>query len=457
MTDLPHRPLRRAAAFALPLVLGTLVAVLLAQGRTPPERSAAGEEARPVSVISVPALTVAPRAVGYGLAEPGDVWRAVAEVDGRVVERHRRLEVGSILPAGTLLLRIDPTDHELRLAELEADIRVARARLAALATRESSTERSLAIERRSLELARTELRRRRRLAQGEALSASALDEQARAELRQARAVQSLENELAAIPDERARLEAEIDRSLARRDQARRDLAHTRIRLPLDARIAEVSVEEAQYVTPGQVLVVADGIAATEVPAQFSVDRFRALLDPGVPVPALDAAAVSAYVAEQGLTARVRLATVEGTVTWPARVDRLSAGLDPRTRTVGVVVVVDEPYARARPPAQPPLVKNMYVEVVLTGRERPGTLVIPRAALHGREVYRVGGDDRLERVTVTPGFAVGDFITVREGLAAGDRILTGDLVPAIAGTLLAPMEDEALARRLERAVTGAAAP
>ncbi len=465
MSSEPDRPappsrkrvLARLAAVVLPLAVGVVGAVSLAGLREPPAREEGGEEARTVSVLTVPALEVAPRAVGYGVAEPGDVWRAVAEVDGRVVERHPQLEVGAILPAGTLLLAIDPEDFELRLRELEAALRGARARLDALATRERTTGRSLEIERRSLAVARKELERRRRLVAENALSDSELDAQERAVLQQERAVQSLENELAAIPDERAQVRAELERTEAQRERARRDLEHTRITLPFDARIAAVEVETAQYVTPGQVLVQADGIAVTEVPAQLSVERFRALLDSAVAIPAFDPRVVGEYIREQGLTAQVRLHTADTTLTWPARVDRLSASLDPRTRTVGVVAAVDDPYANARPPERPPLVKNMYVEVRLRGRPRPDTLVIPRTALHGRQVYRVGEDDRLEIVAVTPGFTVGAFVTVAEGLAAGDRVLTGDLVPAIEGTLLDPVEDDALAARLRAAVAGDAAP
>ncbi len=447
-----HPILRRWAAVLGPLALGVVVALVLARQGSPPAREEGAGEARTVSVVAVEAHAVVPRAVGYGEAEPGDVWRAVAEVDGRVVERHPELEVGSILPAGTLLLRIDPTDFEIRLREAEAAIRAAEARLDALNTQRRTTGDALAIERRSLEVARTELERRRRLVGEQALADTALDQQRRTVLQQERAVQRLESELAAILPERARLTAERDRAMAQRDAARRDIDHSRITLPFDARVAAVAVEETQYVTPGQVLVETDGIAATEVPAQFPVDRFRTLLDPAVPVPAFDSRVLGTYLKNQGLGAVVRLAAGGRPVTWEGRVDRLTAGLDPRTRTVGVVVAVDDPYAAASPPDKPPLVRNMYVAVELYGRPRPGTLAIPRAALHGDRVYRVDEDSRLEIIAVEPGYPVGDFITIAAGLAAGDRVLSADLVPAIEGTLLDPVVDEDLTARLERTVT-----
>ena len=44
-----------------------------------------------------------------------------------------------------------------------------------------------------------------------------------------------------------------------------------------------------------------------------------------------------------------------------------------------------------------------------------------------------------------------FVTVNSGLEAGDRVVVSDLIPAIDGMLLEPLEDkESLARLLQQA-------
>ena len=147
---------------------------------------------------------------------------------------------------------------------------------------------------------------------------------------------------------------------------------------------------------------------------------------------------------------VRLRTGALEAEWPGRVARVSDRIDPQTRTVGVVVAVDRPYAiaaRTRDdgiPARPALAKNMYVEVELRGMPQPGRVVIPRAAVHAGRVYVLNGEDRLELRKVSIAFEQEDVLVVGEGLRAGERIVVSDLIPAIAGMKLAPEADEATA-------------
>jgi multidrug efflux system membrane fusion protein len=445
---------RRGAAVLVPLVAGILLAQVLARSRPPPPRKASSEVPKPVSVIAVPALDLVPTALGYGIAQPGEVWRAVAEVQGRIIEKHPSLERGSLLPKDSLLLRVDPTSFKLRVRELQAGIDAREAQLRELTTRAANARRSLTIEVESLEVARAELGRRQVLAKDGALPQSQLGDQERTVLRQRGVVQSLENELARLPDERAALTAELERDQARLVQARRDVENTVIRLPFAARIAEVKVELNQFVLVGQVLAEADGIAVSEVTAQLALDRFQHLLAPDVPMPASQGDALQTFLRAQGLGASVHLRTAVGPVRWEARVVRLTESLDPITRTAGVVVAVDRPYANARPPEQPPLIKNMYVAVELRGKPQPGTLVIPRSALHGRHVYLVDEDNRLEIRQIQIGFRQDELITVNRGLRAGELVLVADLVPAIAGTLLEPVLDREAAVRLRAQAEGA---
>ena len=53
----------------------------------------------------------------------------IAEVKGRVEHVHPRLASGELIAAGEELLRIDPTEYELAVAQLEADIQQANAQL----------------------------------------------------------------------------------------------------------------------------------------------------------------------------------------------------------------------------------------------------------------------------------------------------------------------------------------
>ena len=447
--------LRRAGRlllFVVPVVLGAAVIGYAITNREEPQRLPPEERTTPVRVVTAPAVDVVPRALGYGSVNPGRVWEAVGEVSGTVIYRHPELAKGALLQAGTELLRIDPTDYRLAVAQIEANIRSAEAQLAVLDVRAVNTKRSLAIEERSIGLARRELERKQRLVGQGTISQAAVDQEERAVLAGEQAVQNLRNAMNLLPAERSVLAATLDQLRAQLETARRNLNRTTIVAPFHCRIAEVNVEKAQFAAKGKVLVVADSLDVAEVTAQVPIGTLLTLvprdldlpLDPGAPLPRIREVA--------GLEAIVRLRTGRGDTEWPARFSRMSDTVDPRTRTIGVIVAVDDPYRQVVPGERPPLVKNMYVEVEIRGRPRPGAVVIPRAALYGTEVRVAGADDRLQVREVEVEFVQTNFVVVGAGLEAGERIVVSDLPFAVEGMQLAPVEDEvALADLVAEAV------
>ena len=434
---------KRWLIIIIPILMGIMILAILIQRRSGPEQVPPTEQARSVRVIEVPAVTVVPRAIGYGSVAPGMIWEAVAEVSGRIIAMHPRLKNGEILVADSVLLRIDPTDYELALAQVEANIEAAEAQLAELKVREDNVRASLEIEEQALRLGENELERLRRLVAQGTVTRSAFEQEERTVLGQRQSVQSLNNTLNLIPAERRRLEAQLARYQAELESARLNLERTVIRMPFDGRIAAVNVERTQFVRQGEILTVVDGIAVAEIAVQIPLSRMRTLIQPEDTFPLADLNNLEAVKAALGLSARVRLRIQDFQVEWQARFARLSDIIHPQTRTVGVIVAVDEPYRQAQPGIRPPLIKGMFVEVELRGRPQADRLVIPRTAVHSRdEVLVVNGENRLEKRTVEVGLTQPGFATVTVGLKAGDRVVVSDLIPAIEGMLLKPQVDQA---------------
>ncbi|MDH3228590.1 MAG: efflux RND transporter periplasmic adaptor subunit [Alphaproteobacteria bacterium] len=446
--------LKRKALFLPPVLIGIAVLLWFARSGDAPVRIAPDEAVRPARVISVPAVDFVPRTLGYGHIQPGRVWEAVAEVGGRIVEKHPRLESGELLAAGEVILRIDPTDYELAVESARARIRGAEAQIAELDVRAENTRRSLEIEQRGLALAETDLTRRQTLLKRGSISQATVDEAERTVLSLRQAVQGQRSALALIPAEREVLAANLALFESELRQAERNLERTELVTPFDGRVAAVNVEERQFAASGQVLAVLDGVDLAEVAAQIPLDRMRQLVA-GTPIDVQDTSPenLGEVFGRLGLTAVVRLSAGELQVSWPARFVRIRESVDPSTRTAGVVVAVDEPYKFVEVGRRPPLAKNMFVEVELQGRPVPGRLVVPRAALHDGMVYVVGDGSRLERRPVQVGAHQSGFVIVDSGLAAGEIIVVTDLTPAIDGMLVDPVEDTALRDRLIAAATG----
>jgi multidrug efflux pump subunit AcrA (membrane-fusion protein) len=431
-----------------PLLAGVAVLAWIVAGREPPVRAPAEEQVRTVRVIEVPEVRVVPRAIGQGLVRPGRIWEAVAQVDGRVIEVHPRLEQGAILETGAILARIDPRDYELEVARLSSAIEGAGAELAALEQRSTNLEASLEIERRALVLAENDLARKRRLAATAALSQAAVDEEEILLLQQRQQVQNLDNEVGLIPPETRRLEAQIAQLRAELEAAKLDLERTEITLPFTARIAETNVEVSEFVRRGDILLRADGLASAEITARVPIAQLRSLMVlPDEAAPVITPEAAPAILQRMGLSATVRLRAGPFETSWDAEVARISDTVDPKTRAVGIIVVVDDPFSKAIPGERPPLVKNMFVEVELRGRPQPPSPVVPRSALHEGRVYVVTDDDRLEIRPVEPALRQDDLASIGVGLSPGEMIVVSDLIPAIEGQKLDPVVDEELRARL----------
>jgi membrane fusion protein, multidrug efflux system len=433
-----------------PLVLGAAVLAVLVLSRQPPERHPLEERSVAVRVVAVPEVAVVPRAVGHGVVEPARVWEGVAEIGARVVEEHQGLARGAILAAGTLLLRLDAAEVELRVAQAEAGIAVLEAQLQELDQREASTRTALAIEARALALGEGELDRQRDLLARGAVSQAVVDREERQVLAQRQAVQSLESQLDLVPVERGVLAAQVRQQEAELATARLDLARTELRLPFDARIAQVNVRRDQFAARGQVLVVADGIERAEITAQLAMDRMRRFLEDDAEAIAITPETIAQRIAALGIEATARLHLGDLVVEWPGRVARLSETVDPQTRTLGVIVEVDYPYHQVIPGRRPPLVKSMFVEVELRGRATTPLAVVPRSALRAGHVHVVGPDQRLEVRPVEVAFLQGEVAVIAAGLVAGEEVVVSDLVPAIEGLRLRPTHDEALREELIRA-------
>ena len=106
-------------------------------------------------------------------------------------------------------------------------------------------------------------------------------------------------------------------------------------------------------------------------------------------------------------------------TFPGKVDKVSALVDPDTRAVAVRVVVDNPARLLR--------RQMYVRVAIhSSYESSGLLVPVSAVLRDDEnlpcVYVAQADGSFARQHVALGYRVGEQYDVREGLRSGAQVV-----------------------------------
>lgn len=296
------------------------------------------------------------------------------EVGGRLVEK--RVREGGRVRKGDVLLRLADADLAAQVTLQERTLGAARA-----AEREACT---------SADLARKEAERTRSLFDGDVASQGLLDQ---AETR-------LLASNAACDASRAR----VGQAAAALEVARVTLAKMVLRAPFDGVVAEVTAEEGEWVTPSP-----PGLPIPPVLEMFDPESLYV----SVPLDETDVGRV-----REGQPVRVTFdafpgRSFEGTVTRvaPYVLDRVE-----QNRTFDVeVTLADAAFARSLSPGT-----SVDVEVVLGTRD--GVLRIPRTALleGGRVLVLAGG--RLEERKLETGLTSWEWVEVRKGLAAGERVV-----------------------------------
>jgi RND family efflux transporter MFP subunit len=435
---------------ALPLTLtGVGFLAYTVTNKAPPARAELAERATAVRVISAKSVEIIPQISGFGLVKPARTYEAIAQVGGTADYVNPALRKGAILPAGTVLLRLSPTDFNLAIAQALANIRAAQARLAEMTVSEANLTAALEIERETLALKALDLARAERLFKSGSVAQTTRDNARAVHLAQRQKVQNVESSRALLPTQRAVQSEQIAVYQASLDTAKLNLARTELTLPFAARVAAVTVEVGQFVRVGATAAQFDGVDAAEVEAQVSVADLRDLLQLSRPKDApaiIDPSAMNDALRSLGLSASVSLRLGDEQVNWQGVVDRISDTIDPKTGTLGVIVRVENAYTSAEPGARPPLTKGMFVEVSLQAPPLVG-LVLPRNAVQNGRVLVVDGDNRLRVGQVTTLLAQDDITMIASGLNKGDMVVVSAISPVIDGMLLETTQDTALMARL----------
>jgi len=212
-------------------------------------------------------------------------------------------------------------------------------------------------------------------------------------------------------------EASLARAEAGLADAKLALARTRIRAPFDGIVRTKSADVGQYVAPGQAL---GGLYETdEVEIVVPLTDTEASLIEGL------------WSADTGddanrIPAQVRAQFGGEEYTWRGYVDRAEGALNPATRTVDVVVRVQQPF-HDDGSGRPPLLLGTYATVDIRGREVDRYTVLPRVALRdGEAVYVIEQDTLLAIRPVQVLQEVAGQVMVRGDIRQGEPIVTSPM-------------------------------
>ena len=319
------------------------------------------------------------------------------------------VDLGSYVKRGQMIVRLEPADSKLHLdqtiAQLEsakAAVKQAEEKIGLRPSQPFDPERvpDVAAARANYELAEKNLQRAVKLIESGDVSRSAYDQQkaqrdALREIYQAALAQARQN-LAAVAVARSN----VANAQSQVDLARRALAYTVVRSPIDGYVADRPVDLGEYVT-----------TTTKVATIVRTNPLRMRIDiPEQSIPEVKAGE------SVSLT----------TSAWPdrsfsGRIARVSPNVTPTSRTLTVEAEVENSSGALKP--------GQFATVrILLPRSEPAILVPARAVHTESGVSRVFviKDGHAQQRLVQLGQTEGDLVEIKQGLAADEQVATSNV-------------------------------
>jgi multidrug efflux pump subunit AcrA (membrane-fusion protein) len=120
-------------------------------------------------------------------------------------------------------------------------------------------------------------------------------------------------------------------------------------------------------------------------------------------------------------------------TWNGRVARVKAALDPATRTLPVVIEIDEPsISEPMTHAANRMKPGMFVTVRIKGRQVEDVHSLPRHLVRDGDTVFIAVENQLEIRSVTILRRFKKSVLISDGLSDGDLVITTPLSGAVSG-------------------------
>jgi len=409
------------------LFIALVIAVVLVIMRPKAERQVPVDKGLLVEVAPAKAEDIQMVVESFGTVEPRESLKLVAQVRGQIVEIDPAFKEGGFVQKKTWMIQIDPRTYSLEVERRKVQIKQAEAELKSLEQQVVNLKARLKIARSDLKLAKNEYLRLKKLIDRKVIAQSQLDKTEQAYLASQERLQALNNQLALVGPQKEQLIAARDMARVMYQEAQLDLERSSIVAPFDGWVLEKAVEVGQHVSIGQ---------------QLGKIYSSGQLDIEVRIPAKDLNWLPADLGqEMPILADVVFKNAGDERVWSGRVARIKAMMDERTRTLPMVIEIDETpnSEQSRNPLR--LRPGMFVTVRIKGKKIPNVFVLPRYLVYPGDVVYTVKDDTLKSNTVKILRGYKDSVIIGEGLAEGDLIIKSPLSSPADGQMVRLKTDD----------------
>ncbi len=355
-----NRKTKRALLISGIFVAATLGAFGLSRLKPPPQTRGPVNEAPLIEVLTLEAFDADFRIASQGTVSPRTETVLSAEISGAIVSISPKFVAGGVFARGEELMRIDPSNY------------------------------TVAVDRAAATLAQRQI---------EFDGAEKLRSQGyRAESEYASAVAAL--------------------AAARADlvNAERNLERTSISLPYDGMVKAKEADLGQYVNPGTKLGVTFATDFAEVRLPLTDQDLAFVELPG-------ASEISKSGSVEGPPVTLSAVQKGQMRSWQARIVRTEGVVDVKSRVTYAVARVKDPYKLLpSDTGESALPMGTFVAADISGSKVSHVVRVPRLALRANnQLMVVDDDDTLRMRTVDILRSDGDYVYLRSGANAGERV------------------------------------
>ena len=309
-----------------------------------------------------------------------------AEVGGEVIYRSKKFSEGSSVIEGEILAKIDDTDLQLQYKNA----------LLQLANAEVQY---------SLQLAEAEIAKEAWEKIGDGVA----------------------SDLTLKKPQIKQAEALLEVAKAQVSSAKNKLNKTEIVAPYAGRIQSVNIDLGTTIIPGQPVGALYTSSEIEVTLAVKDNDLQFLSIP------MDGRKLDP--SEQALV-EIRSFYKGKNQTWIGRLERVDGVIDPVTRMINLIAVFKNDFIETDKPNLP---IGLFVEALIDGINLKNIFSIPVNAIsENNEVYIVNNDNELESRQLSILKKYSDFVIVKDGLKAGERIVISKLSTASNGIKVNPV-------------------
>jgi len=390
------------------LLVAVAIAVTLVIVRPKAKRQVPVEKGRLVEVFPARSEDVQMVVESFGTVEPRESLKLVAQVRGSIVDISPTFKEGSFIKKGTRLIQIDPRTYELEVKRRKVQIKQSDAELKRLKQEVVNLQSRVKIAKSDANLAKDEYLRLKKLIERKVIAQSQLDKSQQAYLASQERRQALENQLALIDPQKEQLIAARDMANVLYEQANLDLERSGMDASFDGWVLEKAIEVGQHVNVGQQLGSIYRAGQLDIVVRIPSKDFEWF--PG------------GFEQDTPVAADVVFENAGQLYTWRGHVARVKAMMDERTRTLPVVIEVDELAADGQKKNSFRLRPGMFVTIKIKGKAIDQAFVVPRHVVYPGDVVYTVKDNHLKIKEVNILRSYKDSVIITKGLSEGELIV-----------------------------------